>query len=250
MKKIISMLTAVVLAVFVCACGKEDDNKNIYNSFKSFIAQNGTEENYYIQISKTANAANTLTEASRLGEDCAFMEYDVSGSLKFFRDDELTEISQKTYYLDEKSDAKWSDFEYDKLYERYRSALNSILESDAEWTLKKSKIENKNMPYSINIQYAAEQLDTKSIFSNSGNFGIVSVKFQTDKEYKSFNQIAVSCQYDYNDVIYLYSVTFGTPQPPDSDGNDGHRPEDIEKIFNTNKEQIQQQIEAQLSTAN
>lgn len=74
------------------------------------------------------------------------------------------------------------------------------------------------MPYKFSVKYNPEELDTKSIFSNSGNFGIVSVKFESDKDFEKFSEVSVSCQYDYDGVIYLYSVTFGEPDQPDSEG--------------------------------
>ncbi len=40
------------------------------------------------------------------------------------------------------------------------------------------------MPYKFSVKYNPEELDTKSIFSNSGNFGIVSVKFESDKDFE------------------------------------------------------------------
>lgn len=91
------------------------------------------------------------------------------------------------------------------------------------------------MPYKFSVKYNPEELDTKSIFSNSGNFGIVSVKFESDKDFEKFSEVSVSCQYDYDGVIYLYSVTFGEPDQPDSEGKNGQRPEDIQKIYESYK---------------
>ncbi|MCI7803919.1 MAG: hypothetical protein MR503_02425 [Oscillospiraceae bacterium] len=245
MKKIISMLTAALLTLSLCACGDDsEENEKIYQDFKTYISENGTEEDYYIQISKTADSANTLIEASKLGNDCAFMEYDVSGTLKFYRNNALTVISSSYYYVPDKKDAVWEDFEYEGLSEKYRGILSALLDSDAERTVEKEKTGDKAMPYKVSVKYNPEELDTKSIFSNSGNFGIVSVKFDTDESFEKFSEVSVSCQYDYNGVIYLYSVTFGEPNEPDDEGKNGQRPEDIEKIFNAYDEQIEAMMSA------
>lgn len=245
MKKIISMLTAALLTLSLCACGDDsEENEKIYQDFKTYISENGTEEDYYIQISKTADSANTLIEASKLGNDCAFMEYDVSGTLKFYRNNALTVISSSYYYVPDKKDAVWEDFEYEGLNEKYRGILSALLDSDAERTVEKEKTGDKAMPYKVSVKYNPEELDTKSIFSNSGNFGIVSVKFDTDESFEKFSEVSVSCQYDYDGVIYLYSVTFGEPNEPDDEGKNGQRPEDIEKIFNAYNEQIEAMMTA------
>ncbi len=245
MKKIISMLTAALLTISLCGCGDDsEENENIYQNFKTYISENGTEENYYIQISKTADSANTLIEASRLGNDCAFMEYDVSGTLKFYRNNALTVISSSTFYIPDTTDAVWEDFEYEELNEKYQGILTDLLDCDAERTVEKEKTGDKEMPYKVSVKYNPEELDTKSIFSNSGNFGIVSVKFQTDENFEKFSEVSVSCQYDYDGVIYLYSVTFGEPNQPDDEGKNGQRPEDIEKIFTAYKQQIEAMMSA------
>lgn len=245
MKKIISMLTAALLTLSLCACGDDsEENEKIYQDFKTYISESGTEEDYYIQISKTADSANTLIEASKLGNDCAFMEYDVSGTLKFYRNNALTVISSSTFYIPDIKDAAWEDFEYEGLNEKYQRILTDLLESDAERAVEKEKTGDKEMPYKVSVKYNPEELDTKSIFSNSGNFGIVNVKFQTDESFEKFSEVSVSCQYDYDGVIYLYSVTFGEPNEPDDEGKNGQRPEDIEKIFTAYKEQIEAMMAA------
>lgn len=245
MKKIISMLTAALLTISLCACGDDsEENEKIYQDFKTYISENGTEENYYIQISKTADSANTLIEASKFDNDCAFMEYDVSGTLKFYRNNALTVISSSTFYIPDTTDAVWEDFEYEGLNEKYQGILTDLLNCDAERVIEKEKTGDKAMPYKVSVKYNPEELDTKSIFSNSGNFGIVNVKFQTDESFEKFSEVSVSCQYDYDGVIYLYSVTFGEPNEPDDEGKNGQRPEDIEKIFTSYKEQIEAMMAA------
>lgn len=245
MKKIISAITAVVLSICLCSCGDDGDkNDVIYQNFKSYISENGTEDDYYIQISKTANSANTLIEASKMDDDCAYMEYDISGKLKFYRNNTLTEISSATYFVPEKKDAKWSDLEFEKINEKYRKILSELLEIDAEKTIEKKKNDDKNMPYSVNIEYDTKKRDTKVLFSNSGNFGMVNIKFETNKTFDKFSNVSVSCQYDYDGVIYLYSVTFGKPCEPDAEGKNGRRPEDIEEIFDSYKSTIEARIMA------
>ena len=36
-------------------------------------------------------------------------------------------------------------------------------------------------------------------------------------------------------ALYIYSVTFGEPDQPDSEGKNGQRPEDIQKIYESYK---------------
>ena len=236
MKKFISIMLTALLIASLSSCGNDsEENEKAYGNFKSYISENGTEQDYYIQISKTADSANVLTEASRLGDDCAFMEYDASGSIRYYRNNALTVISGATFYYPDTADASWDDFEYESLNEKYRDILLRLIETDGERSIERSSTGNKNMPYKFSVKYNPEELDTKSIFSNSGNFGIVSVKFESDKDFEKFSEVSVSCQYDYDGVIYLYSVTFGEPDQPDSEGKNGQRPEDIQKIYESYK---------------
>lgn len=236
MKKFILIMLAAILSVSLSSCGDDiEENEKAYNNFKSYISENGIEQDYYIQISKTADSANVLTEAARLGNDCAFMEYDASGSIRYYRNNALTVISGATFYYPDTKDASWEDFEYESLNNKYRDILLRLIETDGEKSIERSNTDDKNMPYKYSVKYNPEELDTKSIFSNSGNFGIVSVKFESDKKLENFSEVTVSCQYDYDGVIYLYSVTFGAPDQPDSDGKNGQRPEDIQKMYESYK---------------
>lgn len=230
MKKITAFLSAVVLAISLCSCGDEDNSK-IYQNFKNFISENGTEDNYYIRISKTADSSNVLTEASKLGNDCAFMEYDISGKIRYYRNHALTVVSAQTYFVPDKSSAEWEDFEFEQLNEKYRAIFEELLESDCKTTIEKSKIKDGDNLYSVTVKYDLDDLDANSIFSNSGNFGYVNVKFETDKSFSEFSEVSVNCQYDYNSTIYLYSVIFGDPNEPDENGENGQRPEDIKEIY-------------------
>ena len=246
MKKIISVILAAFMTLSLCACGESDapDASKIYDDLKSHVAENGLEDNYYIQISKTANSANTLMEASRLGDDTAFMEYDVSGTLKFFRNRTLTVITGSNFFIPEKTDAVWEDFEFESINEAYRSAFTQLIEGDAKTTATVEKSEDEKGVYNVNIQFEPKDLDTKTIFGNSGNFGIVSIKFKTDSKGKTFEDVTLSCQYDYDSIIFLYAVTFGDPNEPDEEGKNGQRPEDIKAIFKEYEEGITQSIAA------
>lgn len=243
MKKLISVLTTAAITLCLCACGEKDnDNINIYDNFKSYISENGIEDNYYIQISRTAEAASVLVEASKTSDDCAFMEYDIRGRLRYFRNNTLQNISEKTFYVPEETKSEWSNFEFEGLNEKYRMVLNELLKSDAEKTVETTDTGKKEMPNKVSIKYNPEEVDTETIFSNSGNFGIISVKFEANKDYSKFSEVSVSCQYDYNGTIYLYSVTFGEPNEPDNDGKNGQRPEDIEKVYESYIEEISSEI--------
>lgn len=244
MKKFISVILSAAMFFSLCACGKKEtpDAKTAYNSLKNYVTENGLEDNYYIQISKTANSANTLIEASKLNEDVAFMEYDVSGTIKFFRNRTLTVITGSNFFVPEKTDASWEDFEFENINEAYRKAFTQLIESDAEKSVEIEKSEDEKGVYFVDVQFDPEKLDTKSIFGNSGNFGIVSIKFKTDSKGKTFEDISVSCQYDYDSIIFLYSVTFGDPNKPDKEGKNGQRPEDIKAIFKKYEDGITQSI--------
>lgn len=244
MKKIISVILAALMTLSLCACGekKAPDANEVYKALKNHVAESGLEDNYYIQISKTANSANTLIEASKLGDDTAFMEYDISGTLKFFRNRTLTVITGSNFFVPEKTDASWNDFEFDGINDAYRNAFTQLIDSDAKITVDIEKAENQDGVYNVDVQFETEELDTKAIFGNSGNFGIVSIKFKTDSEGKTFEDVTLSCQYDYDSIIFLYAVTFGDPNEPDEDGKNGQRPEDIKAIFKEYEDGITQNL--------
>lgn len=244
-KKIITLITAALLSVSLTACGETDTGStDIYDNFKGFIEQSGMEENYYIQISKTAAADFTLIEASKYGTDCAFMESDASSTLKFFRNGTLTVYSAENYFVPKKTDAQWPDFEFNKINEKSRGIVEELLRSDTQPEVSSSENDSKDMPYSISLKYAPGELDTKALFSSGGNFGSVSIKAKADKEYQSFESVSLNYQYDYDGVIYLYGVTFGDPAEPDENGNNGHRPEDISALFKQYSKNIEDKMTA------
>lgn len=241
-KRLMTIITAVMMLLSFTACG--DDSGEVFENFKNYIDENGLESDYYIQISKTADSANTLIEASKLGKDCAFMESAHTGDVRFFRNGVLTEVSAENYFAPIKKDRDWNNFEYEGMSEKYRDILSELLKNNSEKTVEKKKNDNKDTPYSVTIKYDVEKLDTKALFSNSGNFGIVNIKFDTDEKAEKFDNISVSCQYDYDGVIYLHLITFGTPDSPDEKGNGGRRPEDIQSIFDSNMDLFEAQMAA------
>lgn len=239
MKKLISIIISAALTISLCACGDNDEeNEKTYENFKIYVTENGIEEDYYIQISKTADSANTLIEASKFGNDCAFMEYDASGTIRYYRNNSLTLISAETLYMPNTKDAQWENFEFEALNEKYENILSLLLETNTEKTIEKSNTGNKKTPYKFDVKFNPEELDTKSIFSNNGDFGIVSIKFETDENFKEFGEVSVSCQYNFDGVIYLYSVTFGEPNAADDTGKNGQRPENIQNIYEVYASQV------------
>lgn len=239
MKKFFSVILCAVLCVSLCSCTdeREENKSDVFKNFRGYIAENELDDNYYIQISRTASESHILTEASRLNDDCAFMQYDVTGNIKFYRDETYTTISYDHLFIPEEKDAQWTDFEYENMAESYReiiSELCSMADSDDADTVKSidvSDSDDKEYIGKYSVQFTPENLDTKSLFKSGGNFGSVSIKFLADESGSNFKDISLNCQYDYNGEIFVISVKYGTPDSPDKDGKNGQRPEDIEKIF-------------------
>ena len=239
MRKIFSVILCTVFCVSLCSCSdKREENKNeVYENFREYIAENTLEENYYIQISKTASESHILTEASKLNDDCAFMHYDVNGNLKFYRDGKYTALSISNLYIPEEKDAKWEDFEYESMAASYREIIAQLCsnkDDSSKNTVKDINVsdsDNKEFPDKYSVQYDLETVDTRSLFQNGGNFGSLSIKFLSDENGINYKDISLNCQYDYNDEIYVISVKYGTPDSPDEKGENGQRPEDIEEIF-------------------
>lgn len=239
MKKFLSVILCTVFCVSLCSCSDEREvNKNeVFENFMEYTSENTLDDNYYIQISKTAAESHILTEASKLDDDCAFMHYDVTGNLKFYRDGKYTTLSISNLYIPEEKDAKWEDFEYEDMAENYREIISELCSKDTDdntnslKSIDVSDSENKEFPVKYSVQYDLETVDTRALFKNGGNFGSLSIKFLSDESGKSFKDISLNCQYDYNDEIYVISVKYGTPNLPDEKGENGQRPEDIEEIF-------------------
>lgn len=241
MKKIFAVFSSMLICLSLCSCSESTEEKNeVFADFRSFVTDNTLDNDYYIQISKTASDAQTLTEASRMDDDCVFMQFDFTGSLKFYRDGKYTVVSADTFYVPEEKDAQWTDFNYESMSQQYREIIaelcgDDIVNMESENPVIKSidvsENDSKEFPKKYSVQYDPSVLDTGTIFKSAGNFGSVSIKFLTDKNNENFSEISVNCQYDYNDEIYLVSVIYGTPDEPDEKGENGHRPEDIEEIF-------------------
>lgn len=259
MKKIKAILLSVVFCLSLSACSKEEsDDFNqtaAFENMRNYYSQSFESEDYYLQMSKTKSESHVMTEASKSGDDCVFLEYDVSGALKFFRNDKLSSISPETFYQVDSNDAKWEDFSYEKTAKTYRSVLDNLCKEDFsdignENSLLKEltyeKTEDENFPYKVSALFNLEKLNTKELFGNSGNFGSVSIKFLSDKDGLNFDDISLYVQYDFNDEIYVISVKFGEANLPDEKGENGQRPEDIEKEYNKNLEELQASFEQYL----
>lgn len=236
MKKIIMLITAAML-VLCTSCSDKKSAEDIYKDLRenSQTVLNESENNYYIRISETEAGVHTLQEASKSGADSAFMESCTDGSVKFFRKGKYIESSPETFYVKSEKSAEWSDFSYDSTAEKYSQAYTELLKNDS-YTIEKKESEDKEAPYKITAKFDVNAIDTKALFSNSGNYGSVTITFLTDKSGEIYKNIALNCQFDYNDTIYIYSVQFGEPNSPDSDGNGGQRPADIENVYKSNSD--------------
>ena len=127
MKKIFALFTSTLFCLSLCSCSENSEDKNkTFEDFRNYISETALEDDYYIQISKTASNAQTLIEASKMNEDCAFMQYDYTGALKFYRDSKYTVVSAETFYVPEEKDAQWSDFNYESMAQQYREIISAL----------------------------------------------------------------------------------------------------------------------------
>ncbi|MBQ3565866.1 MAG: hypothetical protein IJA12_01685 [Oscillospiraceae bacterium] len=263
MKKIKSIITAVLLCLSLTACGEEKEafsQTQAYENMRNFYSDTASDiEDYYIQISKTQSEAHVMTEVCKDGDDCVFLEYDVMGALKFFRNNKLTNVTYETFYQPEEKDAQWSDFSYQKTADTYKNVLNALTDtefSDSErdtYAIKEITVEeteDKSYPYKVTAQFDMNKINAKEMFSSGGNFGSVSVKFLSDEKGESFDDISLYVQYDYNDEIYVISAKYGEPNNPDEKGENGQRPDDIEKEYEKNLEELQASFEQYLEQMN
>jgi len=259
MKKFTSIITSVSLILCVTSCKSKTesfDKALAYENMRNYYAENANDsDDYYLQISKTQAEAHVMTEACKYGDDYCFLEYDIMGALKFFRNNTLTNVSPETFYQAEDTDAQWSDFSYQKTSDTYRNVL-ALLSSDEysksdsqTYAVKEIAIEeteNKEYPYKISAHFDMDKINAKELFASGGNFGSVSIKFLTDETGKNFEDISIYVQYDFNDDIYVISSTYGELNLPDEKGDNGQRPEDIEKEYEKNLAELQASFEEYL----
>lgn len=246
MKKIISIILTAVFCLLLYGCGEDNFDKTLaFENMSKYFTDNFTSEDYYIQISKTQAESHVLTEVSKLGDDCAFFVYDVTGELKFFRDGKLKNISPETYYTIDEKDADWNDFTYAKTAETYRNVLKKLCSSEslAIKEIKAEKNDNKDFPYKISVIIDLDKTDAKTLFGSGGNFGSLSVKFLCSENGENFDDISLNVQYDYNSEIYVIAAYFGEPDLPDENGDNGQRPDDIQEIFEDYSEDMQKSFE-------
>lgn len=256
MKKIVSVILSFLLCLILTACGEEKpDGAAAFENMRSFFLNDFKSENYYIQKSKTQAESHVMTEISMLDGDCAFLEYDATGSLKFFRNDEVTTISPETYYIRETKEAEWSGFSDYQLDSIYSGIMNWLCKTDYSESsdntsviseINVEKNDNENFPYKVSVHFDPKKIDTKEAFGNGGNFGSISIKFLCSDDGKNFDDISLNLQYDYNSTIYVAAEYFGEPNLPDKDGNNGQRPEDIQEIFDDYAEDMEKSYEEYL----
>ncbi len=252
MKKILAFALASLLFISLSGCGVDSVDKELaFQNMRDFFINEFRCADYYIQMSKTKAEEHVMTEISAIGDDCAFLEYDYSGALKFFRNNKLTSISPQTYYAKDSGDAKWTDFTYYKNAENYRSVLFQLCQNNRSDEIENIKIEttkNDDFPYKISVYYDLEKTDAKKLFNNGGNFGSLSVKFLCSEDLKKFDDISLNVQYDFNAEIYVIAAYFGEPNLPDESGNNGQRPEDIEEIFEEYSARMENSFEEYLKS--
>lgn len=256
MKKILAVVLVAFLCISLSGCGTESIDKELaFENMRNYFINDFTCADYYIQTSQTQDRSHIMTEISGTDAvfdgDYAFLEYDYSGALKFFRNGKLTTISPQTYYTTETRDAKWTDFSYNKTAENYRKVLFQLCEenkTDSIEEIKIEKTENDEFPYKISVYFDLEKINAKELFNSGGNFGYVSVKFLCDENGEKFDDISLNVQYDYNVTIYVISAYYGEPNLPDKDGNNGQRPEDIQEIFEEYSTRMENSFEEYLNS--
>lgn len=259
-KKILSIITAVSMLLCMTACGSKTENfdkAQAYENMRDYYSNVLENEDYYIQISKTQAEAHVMTEACKYGDDYCFLEYDVMGALKFFRNNTLTNVTFETFYQPEEKDAQWSDFSYQKTADTYRNVL-TVLSSDEysssdsdTYALKEITVEeteDEKYPLKVSAHFDMNKINAKELFASGGSFGSVSIKFLTDEKGESFEDISLYVQYDYNDEIYVISASYGEINLPDEKNENGQRPEDIEKEYEKNLAELQASFEAYLES--
>lgn len=249
MKKIKAILLSAVFCLSLSACEEKTnfDEAAAFENMKTGISENIESEDYYIQISRTQSEAHVMTEVSKYGDDCAFLEYDVMGALKFFRNGKLTNISADTFYQADSKDASWEDFSYYKTADTYRNALKTVIaDSSAVDEITYEENDSEDFPYKVTVKYNLDKIDVNTLFGSGGNFGFVNIKFLSDESGTSFDEETLHVQYDYNSEIYVISAKYGDIDLPDEKGKNGQRPEDIEKEYNSNAEELQASFEQYL----
>ena len=175
MKKILAVFSAFILCLSLCSCSESDEEKQKnFDLAKNYILNTDFSGDYYIQVSKNSSDAPVLTEASKMDDDCAFMQYDYSGAMKFYRNGKATEISAETFYVPEEKDAAWSDYSYDDMANQYEKIMKTIctdevLNAESEKpvveSISVSETDSKLKKYSV--KYNTSAVDTKSIFKLS-----------------------------------------------------------------------------------
>ncbi|MGN0612529.1 MAG: lipoprotein [Porcipelethomonas sp.] len=256
MKKFISLIIAAAVCLSLCGCGGSDFDENLaFANLRQYISESFSSEDFYIQISKTQSEAQTVTEVSKLGEDCAFLEYDVMRKLKYFRNGKLINVSPDTFYQEEITDADWNNFTYQKTAENYYSVLSQLCELDYSneedsplLNITAEKNESENYPYKVSAHLDLNKINAGELFGSGGNFGSLSIKFVSGEDGSSFDDITLHVQYDYNSEIYVILARFGEPKVPDENDGNGQRPEDIEAVYEEYLENLQTSFEQYLES--
>ncbi len=250
MKKIKAILLSAVLCLSLSACGEEKIDFNETTAFenvKPALSENLKSDDYYIQISKTQSEAHVMTEVSSFEGNYAFMEYDVSGALKFFKDGKLTTMSPSTFYQADTKETTWEDFSYQKTADTYSTVLYTISQdADAIKEITFEENDSEKYPFKVTVNYDLKKLNANELFGSSGSFNSVSIRFLSDEKGESFDEITLHVQYDYNSEIYVISAKYGDVNLPNKNGKNGQRPEDIEKEYNQNAEELQASFEQYL----
>ena len=242
------------MAVIFCltACGEEPDTNALAEEMKSYMTSSFKSDDYYIQMSRTKSEAHTVTEVSKMGDDKCFLEYNADGIIKYFSGDKVIDISAETLYAPEEKDAKWDDFTYGKTADKYREVLMTLCgDSKNEYPVKEIKYEdsdNEKLPYKVSVYYDLSAFDCGKLFGSRGNFGSLSVKFLTDLNGSTFDNVTLHVQYDYNSEIFVAAAQYGTPKTPDENNGNGQRPEDIKEVYELRLKTLQNSFEEYLQS--
>ena len=258
MKKILHILIAAVMGINLCllwGCGEDErpDPEKLAQSMKSYISDSFDNKDCYIQISRTKAAAQTITEVSELGEDKCFLTYDFSGALKFFRNGKFTDVNPTTIYTPNVKDADWDTFSFGKTADNYREVLKKLCadKNGSEYAVREVTLtdtENEKLPYKVSVSFDVDKFDCGKLFASGGNFGSLSVKFLTDQDGSTFDNVTLHVQYDYDSEIFVTAAKFGTPKTPDENNGNGERPEDVEEMYNGYLKKMQTSFEEYLQS--
>ena len=242
------------MAVMFCltACGEKPDELYLESAMRAYMVNSFKSNDYYIQMSRTKSEAHTVTEISKMGDDKCFLAYDANGIIKYFSNGKVYDVSAETLYAPQESDAEWDDFTCGKTADKYREVLMTLCgDSNNEYPVKEVKLDdsgNETLPYKVSVYYDISKFDCGKLFGSQGNFGSLSIKFLTDLNGSTFDNVTLHVQYDYNSEIFVAAAKYGLPKAPEENDGNGQRPEDIKEVYELRMKELQSSFEEYLQS--